>query len=1051
MKRFLTVMMFVFVLFTAQLSADDNARLQIIHNSADPAAAVVDIYVNESLFQPNFEFRSATPFLDVPSGVTLNIGVAPGGSSGPGDIIATIPVSLEEEETYIAIANGVLDPNAFAANPDGVSTAFDLFIRKNAREEARWSSFVDFTAFHGSTDAPTVNINIRGSFFGPTINDLTYGEFSWYRTVWPKKYILDITPGNDNSTVVASFEADLSGLRGGAATVFASGFFDPSMNQGGPAFGLYAALADGTVIELPSEQKLAKIQIIHNAADPAASLVDIYINDVLTLPDFAFRTATPFLEVPAEVELNVGVAPAGSDGPEDIIASFPFTLANNQTYVAIANGVLNPGDFADNPDGISIGFDIYARDDVRQKARWWNRVDFLVFHGSTDAPTVDVIARDVGKLVDNASYGMFTDYLSVPAAEYVLDITPGSDNSTVVASFIADLSGLKGGAAVVFASGFLNPAANQDGAAFGLFAALPDGTVVEFPVKPKTALLQVIHNAADPAASSVDIYVNEVLTLPNFDFRTATPFLEVPAEVELNIGVAPAGSSGPGDIIATFPFSLVEDETYVAIANGVLNPGAFATNPDGMDIGFNIYPAADISTEADSYYKVDLIAFHGATDAPTVDVVARGAGILFDNLTYGGYSTYQSVPPSEYILDITLGNDNNTIVVSYLADLSGLGGGAAVAFASGFLSPGDNQNGAAFGLFAALPDGTVVEFPVYTPMTATARLQVIHNSPDPAAEVVDIYVNGDLFQDDFEFRTATPFLDVPAGVTLNIGVAPGNSTGAGDIIATIPVTLQEDQTYVAIANGVLNPDNFADNPDGKSIGFNLYARDGVREEGNYRYFTDLLVFHGSPDAPTVDVRIKGLWWGPLVNDLAYGEFSSYKTVWPLKYVLNITPGDQPYNVVASFVADLKGLGGGAAVVFASGFLNPADNQNGPAFGLFAALPDGTVVELPAYGSSNYAMELAKVESVPEQFELGQNYPNPFNPTTNISFSLPESGKVSLRVYNVLGQEVRTLVDEYLDAGVHTIQFDASNLSSGMYFYRLNTESFTESKKMMLVK
>ncbi|NIS17908.1 MAG: T9SS type A sorting domain-containing protein, partial [candidate division Zixibacteria bacterium] len=73
------------------------------------------------------------------------------------------------------------------------------------------------------------------------------------------------------------------------------------------------------------------------------------------------------------------------------------------------------------------------------------------------------------------------------------------------------------------------------------------------------------------------------------------------------------------------------------------------------------------------------------------------------------------------------------------------------------------------------------------------------------------------------------------------------------------------------------------------------------------------------------------------------------------------------------------------------------------------------------------------------------------PTTNISFSLPESGKVSLRVYNVLGQEVRTLVDEYLDAGVHTIQFDASNLSSGMYFYRLNTESFTESKKMMLVK
>ncbi|MBD3219278.1 MAG: DUF4397 domain-containing protein, partial [candidate division Zixibacteria bacterium] len=653
-------------------------------------------------------------------------------------------------------------------------------------------------------------------------------------------------------------------------------------------------------------------------------------------------------------------------------------------------------------------------------------------------------------LVDNASYGGFTNYITVPPSEYILDITPGNDKDIVVASFIADLSGLKGGAAVVFASGFLTPADNQNGPAFGLFAALPNGTVVGFPVKPKTALLQVIHNAADPAAEMVDIYIDDAKAIPDFTFRTATEFLEVPAETEFVVGVAPAGSSGPGDIIASFPFTLADGETYVAIANGVLSPGSFASNPDGIDIGFNVYPAAGISTEADSYHEIDLIAFHGSTDAPTVDVVARGAGILFDDLSYTDYSNYQTVPPAEYILDITLGNDNDAVVVSYIADLSGLGGGAAVAFASGFLNPADNQNGPAFGLFAALPDGTVVEFPVYEGMMATARLQVIHNAPDPAAEIVDIYVNGDLFEDNFEFRTATPFLDVPAGVTLDIGVAPGSSSGPGDIIATIPVMLQEDRTYVAIANGVLNPDDFADNPDGESIGFDLYARDGVREEGNYRYFTDLLVFHGSPDAPTVDIRIKGFWFGPLVNNLTYGEFSNYKTVWPLKYVLNVTPGDQPFNVVASFVADLRGLRGGAAVVFASGFLNPANNLNGPAFGLFAALPDGTVVELPAYGNG-YAKEFAKVETVPQEFELGQNYPNPFNPTTNISFSLPESGKVTLRVYNVLGQEVRTLADEYMDAGVHTIQFDANDLSSGMYFYRINTESFTESKKMMLVK
>jgi hypothetical protein len=90
-------------------------------------------------------------------------------------------------------------------------------------------------------------------------------------------------------------------------------------------------------------------------------------------------------------------------------------------------------------------------------------------------------------------------------------------------------------------------------------------------------------------------------------------------------------------------------------------------------------------------------------------------------------------------------------------------------------------------------------------------------------------------------------------------------------------------------------------------------------------------------------------------------------------------------------------------------------------------------------------------NVPQSFELGQNYPNPFNPTTSISFSLPEPGNVSLKVYNVLGQEVETLVSGYRDAGIHTVDFDASRMASGVYFYRITTDNFSESRKMMLLK
>jgi hypothetical protein len=82
----------------------------------------------------------------------------------------------------------------------------------------------------------------------------------------------------------------------------------------------------------------------------------------------------------------------------------------------------------------------------------------------------------------------------------------------------------------------------------------------------------------------------------------------------------------------------------------------------------------------------------------------------------------------------------------------------------------------------------------------------------------------------------------------------------------------------------------------------------------------------------------------------------------------------------------------------------------------------------------------------------QNYPNPFNPSTNFRFTLPVASTVKLSVYNILGQEVATVLNSTaLSAGEHSFTFDASNLSSGVYFYRLTADKFTATKKMMLMK
>ncbi|MFQ5454562.1 MAG: T9SS type A sorting domain-containing protein, partial [Candidatus Zixiibacteriota bacterium] len=95
-------------------------------------------------------------------------------------------------------------------------------------------------------------------------------------------------------------------------------------------------------------------------------------------------------------------------------------------------------------------------------------------------------------------------------------------------------------------------------------------------------------------------------------------------------------------------------------------------------------------------------------------------------------------------------------------------------------------------------------------------------------------------------------------------------------------------------------------------------------------------------------------------------------------------------------------------------------------------------------------------SLPESFTLGQNYPNPFNPSTTISFNLPEKTSVNLSIYNILGQAVAILKNETLPSGQHKVEWNSNNMNgqpvtSGVYFYRLETDSFSDVKKMLLLR
>jgi hypothetical protein len=140
-----------------------------------------------------------------------------------------------------------------------------------------------------------------------------------------------------------------------------------------------------------------------------------------------------------------------------------------------------------------------------------------------------------------------------------------------------------------------------------------------------------------------------------------------------------------------------------------------------------------------------------------------------------------------------------------------------------------------------------------------------------------------------------------------------------------------------------------------------------------------------------------------------------------------------------------------------GFVNGNGNSNSPKSYTYedkdvtAGKYSYRLKQIDNDGQFEYSKTIEVDLGVPKKFELSQNYPNPFNPTTTIKFNLPEAGNVKLTLFNILGQEIKTLVNEFKESGVHTINFDASELNSGMYIYKIEAGNFVQTRKMTLVK
>ena len=548
----------------------------------------------------------------------------------------------------------------------------------------------------------------------------------------------------------------------------------------------------------------------------------------------------------------------------------------------------------------------------------------------------------------------------------------------------------------------------------------------------QTARIQVIHNAADAAAASVDVWINDSKEIENFAFRTATPFIDVDAGTPLTVAIQPPGSISPANPLWSNTYTLANGGTYVLVANGLVDANNY--NPFKP---FDVY-VYDMARESSvSSGNTDLLVFHGSTDAPTVDVVetGAGAGTVIDNFEYTEFAGYLSLPTSDYVLEVR-DETGAVTVASYSAPLAALNlqGQALTVLASGFLNPTANNNGPAFGLYVALSTGgDLVQLPAYSPK---ARIQVIHNAADAAAASVDVWINDSKEIENFAFRTATPFIDVDAGTPLTVAIQPPGSISPANPLWSNTYTLANGGTYVLVANGLVDANNY--NP---FKPFDVYVYDMARESSVSSGNTDLLVFHGSTDAPTVDVVETGVGAGTVIDNFEYTEFAGYLSLPTSDYVLEVR--DETGAVtVAAFAAPLAALNleDQALTVLASGFLDPMVNNNGPEFGLYVALASGgELVQLPV------------VTSVEENsFELTTSvYPNPARETMNLNFELKQQSDVRVEMYNLVGSMVNSQVYGSLQSGNYQREIDLRALTNGVYFISIVTPEKRITQKVVV--
>jgi hypothetical protein len=546
-------------------------------------------------------------------------------------------------------------------------------------------------------------------------------------------------------------------------------------------------------------------------------------------------------------------------------------------------------------------------------------------------------------------------------------------------------------------------------------AVLLASIVLSLPLQAQLpAQLIVLHASADPNLEQLDAYYDENWIQFGLRFREQSyPPVELFPGSPVRVSVAPAGNpGGPDSAIASLQLTPQEGRVHWVAVVGVRQPSQFAPNPEGSSIAVRLLPAL-APAESPEPTRVWLLLLHAVTDAVAVRLQRATGEQLFPLTSFGNTAAGALVPADTLTLELV--RANGEVVARFRGDLRGVAGEAGVLLLSGFAQPAQNQGGPAVELRAVFPYGNPVVFERVDTGTPTAQVQLIHASTEPQLREMDLYLDGVKRVEDFAFGQATPLTQVPAGVPLRVGIAPGNSQSERDTLRSFVAILPPGGSLCAVALGVLEPVRFAPNPEGRPTELSLVGFP-LRERASGADSVLLAVVHAVTDAPAVELR-----WGAFtLGRLSYADALPYRSLPPGLDTLRGLPRE--------YVLDLSTDGGKAAVLVVTGFAQPAANQNGPELQPILVFPDGTVRRLSPVVSVGkaHAQALPVRFAAPTGAELHlQNLPN-----------LP-AGMLRVELWDILGQPV--LRWQGMPEGASYRVPLSAMLPAGAYLYRMSVE------------